>query len=250
MIVAVMVVLDEADVIEDNVSHLLGQGVDHVIVEDGGSTDGTVDILDDLASAFPDSVTLTFDTDRAFYQDERMSRLAQRAGDMGAEWVLPVDADEFFVPVVEPSIKRALEAVPPGTAKVFARTFLHRDWDHRELEPKSLPKVVFRWAPGAALHMGNHDVTLSNTTAAWGVLDVREVQYRSLEHLVAKARKGRATLEATDLHPMYAAHTRRLGWMSDAELAEEWEAMQARPVVFDPIPRARFCSSRFRGPWW
>src|SRR5690242_16616279 len=84
---AVAMVKDEADIVADTVEATLRE-VDAMIVADNGSTDGTREILADLP------VTVIDDPDPAYYQSVKMTELAAQAADAGADWVLPIDADE------------------------------------------------------------------------------------------------------------------------------------------------------------
>ncbi|MEM7599700.1 MAG: glycosyltransferase family 2 protein, partial [Pseudomonadota bacterium] len=96
-LIMVMCVRDEHDVIADNLRHHLDHGVAHMIVVDNGSVDGTRDILADFAQNAPIEVIdePTYD----FSQGRLMTQHALRARDeMGADWILPNDADEFWVP--------------------------------------------------------------------------------------------------------------------------------------------------------
>ena len=84
-------VRDEVDIIGPVVAHMLGQ-VDHVIVADNLSVDGTFDVLESFGS----QITLVADTDPAYRQSEKMTHLAGVAKSMGADWVVPFDADEWI----------------------------------------------------------------------------------------------------------------------------------------------------------
>ena len=90
-----MLVKDEADVIGYTVEHLLGQ-VDHVIVQDNASTDGTADLLEAARVAASDRLEVFHDPDPAYYQDRKTSALVQVALSRGFRWALPCDADEFW----------------------------------------------------------------------------------------------------------------------------------------------------------
>ena len=85
---------DEADIVGPFVRHMAAQ-VDHVIVMDNGSTDGTREILDDLSASLP----LTVRDDPEPYprrQWAKVSQLAEMAGLMGADWVVAADTDEVW----------------------------------------------------------------------------------------------------------------------------------------------------------
>ena len=91
MIVAVTMVRDEADVIGPVLANLYAQGVDHIIAADNLSTDRTRSILEQH-----DRLTIIDDPEPGYYQATKMTRLARQAHDMGADWVLPFDADEVW----------------------------------------------------------------------------------------------------------------------------------------------------------
>jgi glycosyltransferase involved in cell wall biosynthesis len=238
---AVMMARDEADVIGYTISHLLAEGVDRVIVADNLSTDDTRSILE----SFDERVTVVEDNDPAYHQALKMSRLARQAYDEGADWVLPVDADELFYcegqtlaeffagcefDVVAASVwdhiaTRSDSKCPNPWARI----------EHRRKFPQRMFKVAFRAHPEAMLHVGNHDVERPGfrTTGMFG----RHAQYRSLDQMVRKVTHGKLALEAANLHEMHGAHWRQLGAKSDNELAAEWQALCDEPdLVFDPAP--------------
>jgi hypothetical protein len=67
------------------------------------------------------------------------------------------------------------------------------------------------------------------------VLDLRELQFRSFEHL---ARKCRERVDRIDPSLPYSegTHQRVLAVLNEDELRLEWARMQAIPVVYDPVP--------------
>jgi hypothetical protein len=95
VVFAVGMVKDEADVIGHTVDHLFSEGVDGVIVADNGSTDGTRDLLAARKTQGA-ALEIVDDPELGYYQAEKMSRLAERAHRLGAEWVIPFDADELW----------------------------------------------------------------------------------------------------------------------------------------------------------
>ncbi len=228
MIVGISMVRNEAGIIGSTIRHLMAEGVDHFLVYDGSSTDGTLDILAELP------VTVTEDPDRGFYQARKMTALAVQAFELGAEWVVPFDADEFIYPTDGTSIAEVLASA--AADKLYVRMILQRDWDHREPGHKSLPKVVFRASRHATLDFGQHDVrgTVGDERDR---LELRELQYRNWDHFVAKVENARRLFADTpDMDPMHGTHMRRLAAMTHEELVAEWDTLQSPTVVFDPIP--------------
>lgn len=234
---------DEEDVAEPVCMHLLAEGVDRLIVADNLSTDRTRQILDGI-----DSVTVVDDPEPGYYQSRKVSALAAAAYEMGAEWVLPFDADEvWYAPGGERTIAAALAALPADVDVVKAPGWDHlvRDegdgpfspWCREQAQP--MVKVAFRAHPNPLVDMGNHGVVLPGAQGrdVHGVLAFRHFQYRSLPHLIRKLRTGRAAYEATDLHPDQGLHWRSGGLKTDEELARDWALLCSEEgLVFDPAP--------------
>jgi glycosyltransferase involved in cell wall biosynthesis len=242
MIAAVMMVKDEADIIEAQVRHLFAEGIDRLIVADNLSSDGTGEILAELAAELP--VTVQVDDEVGYWQSQKMTALAHQAGSVGADWVVPVDADEVWW-----SPQGSLADVLRSTtaAVCAAEAFEHvpqpddppgpfaAPW--RRSTPQPNRSVAFRYQPSAGIAQGNHSVWGVDGARDDNLLRISEFQYRSFDHFVRKVRNGKAAYDATTLHPLEGAHWRRLGALSDDELAAEWERM-TRPdgLVFDPAP--------------
>ncbi len=92
---AVSIVKNEADIIEAFVRHTL-TWVDHHLVFDHDSTDGTREIL---AALKQEGLPITLYTDAAIgnLQHVRSNHLTHLAAQsLGADWVLPLDADEIL----------------------------------------------------------------------------------------------------------------------------------------------------------
>ena len=108
-LVAVSIVKNEADIIEPFVRHTLAW-VDHHLVFDYDSTDGTREILGALQrEGLP--VTLFTDGAPGHLQQARSNHLTRLAAQAhGADWVLPLDADEFLTGPDRPALERSLAA--------------------------------------------------------------------------------------------------------------------------------------------
>ena len=165
-----MKVRDEDDVLEHNLRYHRAQGVDHFLVTDNGSTDGTLEILrrfesEGVLTVIEEPSTDDF-RDRAHWWVTRMARTA--ATDLGADWVVHADADEFWSPLTG-TLRDALDGIPDDYGVVLAPRpeFVARSdgpgefWERmtvREARSRLRPKIAHRAEPDAVLHRGAHDV--------------------------------------------------------------------------------------------
>lgn len=225
---------NEADVIEACVRHHFAEGFDRLLIADA-STDHTTEILHGLRNEFgKEALTIVRDDTDHHFQPRWINRLAFAAG---TEWVVPFDADEFWYSPLG-TIVEALESVPAGVSKLPARMWQHTDWEHRMMHPAPHPKTAFRWMPEMRVSNGNHYVD-GPGAVLWGVLDLRELHFRSCEHMVRKV------LERTDridpsLPVTDGAHQReRAAFLRAGGSPEEmWAEWLNQATVFDPIPSA------------
>lgn len=242
----VSMVKDEADVIEATVRHMLTQ-VDHVLIADNGSTDGTREILDSL------DVEVVDDPEVGYFQSRKMSTLATKAADMGAEWVVPFDADEaWYSPFgrIADVLTERPESI--ATAQLYDHVPSAEDpaeGDHlerigwRRRDPAELPKVAVRPNVPVTIHQGNHGADYGGTVD--NVLVVRHFPTRSAEQMVRKARNGGAAYAATDLPKDVGAHWRQWNELTDEQLGEVfrqyyWSAdpRSDSSLIYDPVPTA------------
>lgn len=228
MIAAVATVINEADIVGYTVENLLAWGVERILIAHGPSTDGTLDILRE----FPE-VGVLVDESPVHLQPLLTWQLAQRAHHEGADWVIPFDADEFVYPL-GPSIPEALAAIPAGVNKIRIERWQHLTSDDRYVEHERLPKVA--WRPGLDFDTtpGNHDVIIEGGCAT-GVLEIREIQFRSYAHMARKCHERIDRIDPT-LPPTAGLHQRELAALSEADLRAAWEVRALTPTVHDPIP--------------
>lgn len=219
MIVGIATVRNEQAIIAKTVSHVLADA-DHVVISDGGSTDDTYDIL-----AAMDRVTL-LDQTGDFDQPAETMRLMNVALDLGADWVVPFDADEFWI-----GLDR-LDELGPEVGKVEAQVYGHKDWDNRYERPRIQGKVAFRSATSIA--WGNHSADTPGIMI--GGFEIRELQYQSFEHFLEKIERSRDLFERSSFSEVYGSHMRTLVKATDQAREFEWERLMAEPTVFDPIP--------------
>jgi glycosyltransferase involved in cell wall biosynthesis len=243
-VVAVTMVRDEQDVIGHTISHLLAEGVDHVLVADNLSTDHTRQVLEGFRRT---QVTVVDDDDPGYYQNTKMTGLCRRAAaELDAEWVLPFDADEvwywshgtlaeFFAQCqVDVVTCAGWDHIATDDDPIDANPY--RAMTQRRIGPQRLGKVAFRFHPDATVDFGNHYVFDHPGPTGTGP-QYRHFQYRSFEQMVRKVRQGKEAYDATDLHPTYGAHWRELGALSDDVLWAKWRRLcEERGLIHDPAP--------------
>lgn len=222
MIAAVTTTLDEADIIEATATCLLNGGVDLILAADS-STDGTPEILERLGAE------VTRIDEPLHRQPHWMNRLAREAHSRGADWIVPWDADEFWF---------GLDRLDRLTENVAIATLWHHiDFDRKVIPAESLPKVAYRWQPGAVIANGNHDVSIDGPRVS--VLEIRHLQYRSFDHFGRKVSERVRTLDPVARKRGDGAHHTRLDGATDDQLRAAWGELEARDSVYDPIPCSR-----------
>jgi len=253
-IVAIARVKDEADIIAATVAHMLTQ-VDHVIVEDNASTDGTIEILEQL------DVQLQHDPTVGYYQSAAMTRLAEQAAvDHHADVIVPFDADEiWYSPFgrVADVLAEHAHLVTIFTAELYDHVATAYDtpgpdpvarigWRRRAAA--ALPKVAVAVRPGLTIHQGNHGASIAGTALSLdGLLVVRHFPYRCVDQFVGKVRNGAVAYAATDLPEDAGKHWRDYGRLLHAQgpgaIADVfhtyfWSAAPAEDdtLIFDPAP--------------
>jgi hypothetical protein len=147
-VAAVMLVKDEADIIEYVVAYMVGQ-VDHLIVCDNGSTDGTLDALHALSEETPFEIRA--DEEVAYYQARKTTELAAYALALGHQWVVPCDADELWYATDGRTIREFLGGLAPDVAYVSAELYNHL--------PTALdPLIGCSNCGGTGWYLGHEDV--------------------------------------------------------------------------------------------
>lgn len=257
---AVMLVKDEADVIEATIIHAYAQGCKRVLVSDNASSDGTRDILADLSRGL-EGLLVQDDPDPAYRQSAKTSALAQQAFELGAEWILPIDADEIWFHDSGVTLAEQIDARAENAHILEFELFTHlvtaldpegetpfHRMPYRLMAPQPIGKVAVKWHPDAVIHAGNHGATHPAAAKEWLVGGkIAHCPYRSAEQMTRKAINGGRAYEAAPELP----HTTGLHWR---ELYEHWkrggddtireifdthfwyEVPTASGLAYDPIP--------------
>lgn len=255
---AVTMVRDELDVLPYTLTHLANEGVDGLIVADNLSTDGTWDMLQDLAQDPPFEMHLIRDREVGYYQSQKMTGLYQRASSMGAKWVIPFDADEVWC---SPDGRHLADVFanmssldgadvslfnyyptsddPAGEPNPFRRI------SNRDPKPAPLPKVaVAAGIDSLVVEQGNHGVHADVALPWWrSNLEIGHFPWRSPEQFERKVRNGARAYAATDLPVDYGGHWREHGRILEESgpaalraVYDEWYLDPPIDLVHRPVP--------------
>lgn len=171
-----LLVRDEEDIIDWNLRYHLSRGVDHFVVTDNLSVDGTADILREYERQ--GLVTYLYESDDDFSQDLWVTRMAELAqAELQPDWLLHCDADEFWWPEEATTLGHVFSAVPAKVPVVrvdrrsylgpaaedprpfFARMVLRELQPVNELGYPPPPKIAHRPLKEPYVHQGNHAVS-------------------------------------------------------------------------------------------
>jgi hypothetical protein len=156
-----LLVRDGADLIDDNLRYHRAQGVDLFVIGDNGSTDGSVEILERYERAGLIDLERIPGGAREAQGDGR-TKLARRALELGADWVIHNDQDEFWWPAGGGDLKEALAAIPDRFGLVLAprSEFVGRPGDGYFADRLTIREAHFRRPPKTA-HRAHAQVMIS-----------------------------------------------------------------------------------------
>lgn len=142
LVTGISMIRNEADIIDLNIRYHLSLGIDRIIVVDNGSTDGTDELLQQISSR--DSRVSWSRDDGPFLPSSVMTMLAREAYEAGADWVVPIDADEFWY-APSGNFRGVLRGSKAGVLATQAPSFIQRR-DQIESSPAALLHMTRRSA--------------------------------------------------------------------------------------------------------
>ena len=145
-----LVARNEADIIRTNVLYHLSLGLDRLLVVDNGSSDGTDRVLRELGK--DPRVRWTRD-EGLFYHGQIATELAREAYREGADWVVPIDADEFWH-APDGNFRGVLEESEAGALRARLLNFFQRR-EQKESAPDALLYMTRRIREPVVTERGN-----------------------------------------------------------------------------------------------
>jgi glycosyltransferase involved in cell wall biosynthesis len=253
-LVMTLLVRNEEDIVRANVAYHLAAGVDFIIATDNGSTDGTVEILEEYQRA--GTLRLLHEPADDYSQWRWVTRMARLAHDEhGADWVINNDADEFWWPL-RGDLKAALSQVEGSAGTVVAprsnfvprpesgQPFFERMIWRERVSLNSVgmplpPKVCHRARPDVEVEQGNHAARAAGLGPAAAVQPflIFHFPLRSFAQFARKIETGGAAYARnTELPPEVGATWRHLyaEWQA-GRLAKYYDAQ----VIPDDVLAAR-----------
>jgi len=245
----VMMVKNEEDIIGYNIEWLQTQDIDHFHIADNMSNDNTKNILLELSEKYG-NMTIIDDKQFAYEQSTKMNNWIRTCYEMGAEVIVPVDADEiWYSKIPGKTLGEVLsECEDDSVFEATMTDFMPHEDDidsdnplermiHVRVTTDSTQSVAFTKYPQASIMMGNHGVHNhpGNATMINDVIGIKHYQYRNFEQFRRKMRNGKNAIEMSSQHGM-CGHWRERGAMGRDQQMEWWENYISQPVkLYDGI---------------
>lgn len=203
-IIATLLVRDEEDIVKQCIDHHLAQGVDSFIVTDNGSTDGTRKILE----AHPNVLCVTHQPSHNYDQPSWVTNDARFAHTMGADWVINIDADEFWYNL------HVLHTLPEVVGEVLTKDirnyvategisdyFNQSEYRFYKKPHNTRGKTLHVGCPDVQVTLGNHRVKnvpgkrIQNTP-----IYIKHYPNRTLKHFTKKCKNAGSLAERKDVN--------------------------------------------------
>lgn len=227
MILATLLVKDEEEIIKSNIEHHLNNGVDKFIITDNNSNDLTKEIIED----YKEVEILIKEKEVGYYQNKWVTRMAHLACDFNPDWVIHLDADEFWTGLEHlKNVPNKIEVVLTGDnlESTHSSGFNVKEYiplegckygefnkDNYEYFITSQHrhhkgcKIAHRPSNKIQIWQGNHGA--SNFDGEKGYSNQIKIDHypiRSFEHFLIKVRNGGIAYEKSDLPMEFGIHWR------------------------------------------
>ena len=225
-----LVARNEADIIRTNVLYHLSLGLDRILIVDNGSSDGTDRVLRELARRDP-RVRWTRD-EGLWYAGQLFTKIAREAFGEGADWVVPIDADEFWY-APGGDLRGVLEQSEAGALRATGLNFIQRR-EQEESVPDALLHMTRRIHEPVAAERGNRkpaaDLVESQQIASVEIEPVRKwisrptatiEMFRGNGKVEGVAGLKRATDEIVRLHAILRSRARLRAKAEGGERSKE-----------------------------
>lgn len=245
---AVMLVKNEQDIIKYNIEWLETQNIDHIFVANNLSSDNTRSILLDLKDKYS-NITVFEDKQFAHEQGQKMNRWINECYDMGADIILPIDADEKWYSKVEGKTlgevlkefdgdyifeAKAIDFIPTENDLKSDNPFESMIYTKKDSD--SFSSVGFTKKQGSRITEGNHKVLNHSGKVISHIIGIKHYQYRSFDQFSRKVKNGKNTIELSSQPSYIASHWRNLGSMNHEDLLKWWNNYISQPVkLYDGI---------------
>lgn len=180
MLCMTLLVRDEESIVRENIEYHLSRGVDIIIATDNLSKDGTTDILREYERI--GCLHYIFEGTDDYSQDLWVTRMARIAAEeYDAEWIIHVDADEFWWPERDSNLNSVFARVGSDIHGLYVRrsnffclrnghvsTPFYNRMQYRDtcstnpLGAPLPPKIAHRADEEVLVSQGNHSFTVGN----------------------------------------------------------------------------------------
>jgi hypothetical protein len=261
---ALMIIGADDDIAGYTIRHLLGEGIDKILIDLVPVEDGTADIVRDLQAQYPNNIEVFPSDSVSIWGSRRITKLANIAYDRGVELILPCDSDELFFSRNGNSLA---DAIRDAQGFVFgAPVFMHlsaADDDQAELNhykkmrnkqatPLGLNKAFMHFNPKMVIDEGNHGAKWMNgdpIPGSWSPVEMRHFPYRSADQFAKKVRVTAKAMDETRGYPqgwgvhyrVYADTLRRAGPEALKDWFYRWFCLgtptsEKQDFIIDPAP--------------